>query len=356
MSTLILVTCDSAAGHLKRERRADRVQSFTHRLVTGPVPVDGSPETFFQRQRTLYEADGLFYEPFWFERESLDGTKPQFKPIWSRLPEVCREHDRIELWIDPDPNAQLVMVQLLDWLGSLPDIVPRLWLKQSDSPLRQRHAGDWVLPPHPIEAVDLALSRRAWSAFGAATPEAWSSLRDDPDLERMPGLPQAIERTLRELPDATGLGATARRIMTLAEKQWWWIEAERRGEHVSDRILPTEDRVLPRLINRIIQSGERATLWYFELGELICDLSAAPVPALSGVGEIHFTIDAHQDPERHRRLLESSVELTDLGHRLVAGTADWSHHNPVHRWLGGTRLTNDTLWRWDDRARRPLAP
>ena len=356
MSTLILVTCDSAAGHLKREKRADRIQSFTHRLVTGPVPVDGPPETFFLRQRSLYEADGLFYEPFWFEREDLDGTKPQFKPIWSRLPDVCREHDRIELWVDPDPNAQLVMVQLLDWLGSLPDIVPRLWLKQSDSPLGQRHAGDWVLPPRPVEAIDLALARRAWSAFGAATPEVWSSLRDDPDLERMPGLSQAIERTLRELPDATGLGATARRILLLAEKQQWWTEAERRGEDLSDRILPADERVLPRLIQRISQSGERATLWYFELGQLICDLAAAPAPALSGVSEIHFTIDAHDDPERHRRLRQSLIRLTDLGHRLVAGTADWSHHNPVHRWLGGTRLTNDTLWRWDHNARRPLPP
>ena len=172
MSTLILVTSDTGAGHLKREKRADRIQWFTHRLVTGPVPVEGPPETFFQRQRALYEADGLFHEPWWFERENLDGTLARFAPIWSRLPEVCREHDRIELWIDPDPNAQLVMVQLLAWLGTLPDIVPRLWLKQSDSPLGERRPGDWVLPPRPVETANLMLARRAWSAFGATTPEA----------------------------------------------------------------------------------------------------------------------------------------------------------------------------------------
>ena len=353
MSTLILVTCDSSAGHLKQEKRADRIQAFTHRLVTGPVPVDGCPKTFFQRQRGLFEADGVFHEPYWFERENLDGTNPQFEPIWSGLPEVCREHDRIELWVDPDPNAQLVMLQLLDWLGSLPDIVPRLWLKQSDSPLGQRYTGDWVLPPRPVEGVDLALARRAWSAFGAPTPEIWSDLRDDPDLDHLPGLHQAIERTLRELPNHTGLGATARRILTLTEKQEWWIEAERRGRDMSDHALSDEERSLSRLVGRVVQASEQVPLWYSEIEELICDLAAAPVPALFGVTEAHVEVELLQDSERHRRFQQSSVRLTELGHRILAGTTDWSEHNTVHRWIGGTRLTNENLWRWDEQSRQP---
>ena len=32
---------------------------------------------------------------------------------------------------------------------------------------------------------------------------------------------------------------------------------------------------------------------------------------------------------------------------ILAGTEDFSHHNPIDRWWGGTRLTNDRLWRWD---------
>ena len=356
MSTLILVTSDTGAGHLRREKRADRIQWFTHRLVTGPVLVDGPPESFFRRQQALYESEGLFHESWWFEREDLDGMKPQFRPIWSRLPEVCRAHDRVELWIDPDPNAQLVMVQLLAWLGTLPDIVPRLWVKQSDGALGGRYAGDWVLPPQPVESVDLALARRAWSAFGAATPEAWSDLRGDPDLGRMPGLHQAIERTLRELPDGTGLGATARCILMLAETQEWWIKAGEPRNGASDRTLPDKDRGLHKLVHRVVQSQERVASWYHEIGEAICNLAATPVPALSGPTESHFDVELHQDRERRRRLYESMIRLTDLGHRLVARRDDWSNHNPVHRWLGGTRLSNDALWRWDDEARRLIAP
>ena len=356
MSTLILVTCDAGAGYLKREKRADRVQALTHRLVTGPVPVEGPPETFFARQRALFEADGLFHELQWFEVENPDENKPKFPWIWSQLPEVCQQHDRIELWIDPDPNAQLVMVQLLDWLGTLPDIVARLWLKLSDSPLGSRHPGDWVLPPRHVEAADLSLAHRAWSAFGTSTPEAWSELRGDPDLDRLPGLLYTIEHTLRELPDATGLGATARRILTLIEKQSRWIAAEKQSREVPDHVLSDRDCSLRRLIIRMIQSGERVPLCHSEIEGLICDLAAAPMPALSGVTESHAQSDVFRDPERYRLFQESPIHLTEFGRFLTDGVEDWSNHNPVHRWLGGTRLTNDNLWRWDINSRRPVAP
>ena len=322
----------------------------------GPDPGRWPPESFFRRQLALHESEGLFHEPSWFEVEDVDDTNPQFKRVWSRLPDACRDYDRIELWIDPDPNAQLVMLQLLAWLGTLPDIVPRLWLKQSDSPLGQRHPGDWILPPRPVEAADLALSRRAWSAFGAATPEAWAALRGEPDFDRLPGLRHAIGRMLRELPDVTGLGATERRLLSLTEKQDWWLDAARCGEDMSDRILPDKERGPLRLMQRVSQSGERVPMGFFELGRAICDLGAAPVPALFGLDEPHFSIEMDLDPERRQRFSDAAVRLTDLGHRLVAGTDDWSKHNPVHRWIGGTRLMNDTLWRWDEDAGRLLEP
>ena len=116
MSTLILTTCDSGAGHLKHERIADRVLSFTHHLVTGPIPAGAAPESFFQCRRALYGSEGLFHAEGWFVVEDGDGRDPHRSHIWSGLPEACREHDQVELWIDPDPNAQLVLLQLLDWL------------------------------------------------------------------------------------------------------------------------------------------------------------------------------------------------------------------------------------------------
>jgi hypothetical protein len=51
-----------------------------------------------------------------------------------------------------------------------------------------------------------------------------------------------------------------------------------------------------------------------------------------------------------------SFLLTAFGKAVLAGTDDFSRHNPVHRWWGGTELTNDRLWRWDPVSRSLIAP
>jgi len=41
------------------------------------------------------------------------------------------------------------------------------------------------------------------------------------------------------------------------------------------------------------------------------------------------------------------LSLTEFGRAILAHQEDFSRHNPVHRWWGGTELTNDRLWRFD---------
>jgi hypothetical protein len=250
MSSLILVTCDSGAGHLKLEKLADRVLTVTHRLVSGPIPFDSAPEHFFLDQRRLYETEGLFHEPWWFEVEDLTGKNPRFKRIWSRLPEVCLQYDTITLWIDPDANAQLILLQLLDWLGQKPEIASRLWLKQAETPTGDRRFGDLVLPPTRIESADVALASRAWAAFRSSTPRAWAALEEDPDIARLPGLKRAVRQMLGELPDSTGLGATQRKMLALVERQSQRPELVRRGGELSACALPEAERGPERLIIR----------------------------------------------------------------------------------------------------------
>ncbi len=346
MSKLIIATCDAGAGHLKAAKQADRILAITHRLVTGPVRVDGSPEFFFDNRRSIYEADELFYEPWWFGGDDVDGEKLPQKAVWSRLPGTCLEYERVELWVDPDANAQLVLLQLLDWLGQIPEIASRLWLKQAESPLGERRPGDWAFPPCAIKSADVTLASRAWSAFSAPTPEAWLALKGDPDVSRLPGLERAVEQMLGELPDRTGLGATTRRILGLVKQH----------EDVHSPHLSAEEGSFSPLMRRLIQSGERCPLSYFEIGQALCDLAAAPVPALSGVTERRFDNDMHDDAERFRRFRASPLSLTPLGRSIGEGGDDWARHNPILHWWGGTRLTNDILWRWDPAEGRLLAP
>jgi hypothetical protein len=50
------------------------------------------------------------------------------------------------------------------------------------------------------------------------------------------------------------------------------------------------------------------------------------------------------------------LSLTELGQVVLAGCDDLSRHNPISRWWGGTKLTNDNLWRWDPAKRALIAP
>lgn len=47
------------------------------------------------------------------------------------------------------------------------------------------------------------------------------------------------------------------------------------------------------------------------------------------------------------------LSLTEFSKALLAGEADFSRHNPIDRWWGGTRLTDDRLRRFAPVLTRP---
>lgn len=94
MSILILAVGDVGYGYLAREKRADLIIPFGHRLTTGPIPADGPPETFFRRQQAIYENDSLFHEAYWFEPENLEDGPIPFKRICQLSRQERRSPDR----------------------------------------------------------------------------------------------------------------------------------------------------------------------------------------------------------------------------------------------------------------------
>ena len=59
---------------------------------------------------------------------------------------------------------------------------------------------------------------------------------------------------------------------------------------------------------------------------------------------------------RHHRYRKAKVGLTKLGQAVVEAEDDFSRYNRIHRWWGGTELTNERLWRWDRETRLLVAP
>ena len=53
---------------------------------------------------------------------------------------------------------------------------------------------------------------------------------------------------------------------------------------------------------------------------------------------------------------EPGLTFNWFGKAILLQAEDFSRHNPIHRWWGGTELTNDRLWRWDPERRTLIAP
>jgi hypothetical protein len=89
---------------------------------------------------------------------------------------------------------------------------------------------------------------------------------------------------------------------------------------------------------------------------LLDGLARCPAPVVSGLDEGPFTLEMHDDRDRHARYKQSRLSLTKFGQAVLAGHEDFSRHNPIDRWWGGTELTNDRLWRWDPVNHALIAP
>ncbi len=329
MKRLILTTDDSGAGCLKQTGLADIVIPFGFRFIWGPLPSDAE----------LDELLGLRAPPHdhWFgnvyRRHFAEAGESKIGMI-----DLCHRCDTIELWIDPNPNAQLTLVWLLDYLRAHENIVAKLRLVQADVSIG-KHTPKEVIARQQlasrIGSDDLEMAGAAWRAYRAPTPEAWFNFLAR-DLRVLPQLGHAVLELLEELPArSTGLGATEMRMLELVSA----------GLARPFDLFPGDEK-----------RNERRVFSYWEAGALLDGLARCPVPAVSGLEEGPFTLEMHEDASRHGRYAQSSLSLTALGEAVMAGADDFSRHNPVHRWWGGTELTNQRLWRWDPANRTLIAP
>jgi len=254
------------------------------------------------------------------------------------LIEFCERCEMVELWIDPVPNAQLILIQLLDFFRSYENTVSKLALFQADIVIGNQTPkafSEWKPPGVKIGNDHLETASMAWQAYRQRMPQDWFDLLDK-DIGALPQLRQTVLEMLEELPmPASGLGATEIRLLEL----------------ISAGDLSPFD-VFPGHMKR----NTRRVFGYWEIGALLDGLARGPVPAVSGLDEGPFAEELHRDKARFERYKQSKLSLTALGKAILARTEDFSRHSPIHRWWGGTRLTSENLWRWDPVSHALIAP
>jgi hypothetical protein len=319
MTRLILTSLSGA--DLMRTDLADVVIIFNFRFVWGSLP---SPDelAFYLAARSEQHTAATHWSTF-------SGKWPADAKAHKDLGllEFCKQCETIELWFDPGPNDQLQLVWLLDYFRSHPEIVARLRLRLVDYDLiiaSDEELGRWKMPAVDVTGDELETASTTWQAYRTTTPEACCDLLRR-DLSVLPLLRSALFDLLEELPSgATGLGATEMRLLEL----------------IASGYKRTNVLFYRRGLRR------RRVFDDTEIGSLLEGLAHGPRPAIAGLDDELRTLETKNHRDRDKAFKRSLLSLTEFGKAIVAHKEDFSRHNPIHRWWGGTELTNDRLWRW----------
>ena len=172
MKRLILTTSDAGAGCLKTTGIADKVIGIGYRFDAGSLLSDADLAKSFASFASFGLAD------------------------------IGDRFDAIDLWIDPDPNAQLILVWLLECFRPHDAIVSKLSLVQADVPiggLMPERLLARQFPAIRITGQQLELGSSAWRAWRQQRPQDWLGLLSK-DLSALPQLRPAVIALLDELP------------------------------------------------------------------------------------------------------------------------------------------------------------
>jgi hypothetical protein len=242
------------------------------------------------------------------------------------LAEFCEYYEIVELWFDVRPKAQLKLIWLLDYFHTHPETVARLKLRLVDLEMvGLEKFGRWDPPAVDITEAELATASAAWQAWRSPTPAACFDLLAT-DLSALPLLRPVLIDLLEELPSrSTGLGASEMRMLELIA----------RGYSLTNALFHFYQLRQTRIFSEC------------QYGYLLDGLAFGPRPAVAGLDEELRTLDRGNLRDRHAAYLRSRLSITEFGKAVLAHQEDFSRHNPIDRWWGGTHLTNDRLWRWD---------
>jgi hypothetical protein len=182
----------------------------------------------------------------------------------------------------------------------------------------------------PAEALESAAA--IWGDVRQPTPEALAR-RVERNAPELPFVRSALLRLLEELPapgdGLSGIERTALRAIS-------------------------EGAGNPAAAFEAAQDLEPAPFlgdaWFFAV---LAELGGGPHRLVGTEDGVELPAPAPGDEHRFARV---HVRLTETGERVLAGDADRVELLGVDRWVGGTHVVTDTVWRWDPDEHRLLAP
>ncbi|MGY3477092.1 hypothetical protein [Bradyrhizobium ottawaense] len=196
----VILTSSAGVG-LALADRADMVIPFIYRFVSGPLPTADHLIRYLGWRESRTWVDQMHWSDCVPVRQSplIRRQDRAGALLW-----VCKNYgvDLIELWFDPEPNSQLQLIWILNYLRFEPSLTESLRLRLVDfdlrgadpSELRHRDVKQFDIAESDLESATLA-----WEAYRAPTPELCVGLLDRP-LGKLSFLKPAMEDLLSELP------------------------------------------------------------------------------------------------------------------------------------------------------------
>jgi hypothetical protein len=319
-----LILASSSVPDFYKDDFSDLAVSFFFHFVWGELPSPSELATYLDPRVTDLDPIGGRH---WSDFADRWGQSKNKSLRNLSLAEFCQRYETVELWFDTRPHAQLQLIWLLDHFRSYPETVAKLKLRLLDQDLiglSPGGLGKWRPPLVDVTEQELATASAAWQAYRAETPEACFDLLRK-DLSALPLLRPVLLDLFAELPSAsTGLGATETRMLELIG----------RGYSRTNALFHLWTLRQTRVFDE------------WQNGYLLDGLAFSPKPAIAGLDEELRIMERENLRDRHKAYLRSELTLTEFGKSVLAHKEDFSRHNPIDRWWGGTRLTNDRLWRW----------
>lgn len=324
MSFLHITNGDDARGLIARSGIPGDVSIWADPLNEGPVP-GGIGDAQLRTIRARFLAGSGRGDRFQAVQAQLEQ--------WASAVDRRGEYGEAVLWFEHDLFDQLVLIQVLDRIGSTPSSTPVKLICIDRFPGHPHFKGIGELTPAdlvplfearvPVEAQQVDLAARAWRAYRGADPGGIEELLAG-DMSALPFLGPALARHLEEFPWIdTGLSRSERRLLQLSAEgpidiRKCWLRMHEGETHcfITD-----------------------TSFW-----DLAKRLNALDPPL----------VVLHPDSDAHQGLPTGTIEATTRGRAAMDGDAAARiQRSEIDRWLGGVHLDKRSpMWWWDPLRRR----
>lgn len=331
---LHLADGESVAGTLRQAGLPGEVKVYGDLLYEGPTPAGLSRQEWCEI-RARFHADAGY--------ASLEDAR-QYVEASQRALESCLSYEEVLLWTDHRLTDQLLLLNVLDWLGRQQLGATTISLIcVGRYPGIENFVGLGQLSPDQLTSLadtrqhvsnaQFQLARAGWSAFTSADPGEIERVLQS-DTSALPFLAKALLRHLEQFPSLqNGLSRT---------------------EHQALRLLRDHPLSAVRLFFAVQRAEELLFMGDLSFYHLLLGMASAKHPVVQTASTSGLRLGDYNPA--FEEWTKSPVTITEAGLEVLEGRADHIKLNGIDRWVGGVHLSGaEAAWRWDREASKLVA-